>query len=366
MVHISAAGNFDSSKKHYAAVSAAGIPCIKSGMKRSVLLFLLVPSAHAISWFSLFERGSAATEPALYPRELALYPLPTVYLPGSTCTLRNIEPRNIALAREQTTFVASLLNHDRLRCASVGAVLRIESVRAEPADSSGKVLASSASSKALRVECTVLGRVRLLRCKNLEAWSTRETYLMAETCDYEDEDPRPEFCDGQVGRVSGDVEGAIYHLVDALLESEGVDSIDTAAAVAALEEAALHIASGRWWQALELWQRHCATRAFAVQAQHQAERNEFLIDAKLREGGALQVPVLEHTLSEEDRVKLRDLDRRANEALDQMGLDDAETFQSCLEAQSASDRAKILHEGVLREAGRLARRAALQRAIDAS
>ena len=52
--------------------------------------------------------------------------------------------------------------------------------------------------------------------------------------------------------------------------------------------------------------------------------------------------------------------------LEQMDLDDAETFRACLEARSVCERAELLKAGVLREAERLGRRAALQRALDAS
>ena len=53
-----------------------------------------------------------------------------------------------------------------------------------------------------------------------------------------------------------------------------------------------------------------------------------------------------------------------SDAAAQMGLDDAMAFQACLEAQSPALRARFLLEGVQREAERLARRAALQRALE--
>ena len=273
------------------------------------------------------------------------------------------------MAREQSVFVAALLDITREHCSSIGAVLRVNNVSAARKDTSGQVLAdaSSKSSNVLMVECTVLGRAELLWCSNLDAWTTRDTYLVAEVRDYEDEGG------GEGGavdeRLQEETEDAFYHLVDALLESEPHQAdvgIDMSAAVAALEDAAAHVAQGQWWQALELWQRHCATRTFALQAQSQAERNELLIDASLRKGGVLQIPVQEHTLSQDDRRKLLDLDLRAKEALQQMDLDDVESFQAVLESRSASQRARLLLEGVKREAARLGRRNAVQRALDAS
>ena len=74
-------------------------------------------------------------------------------------------------------------------------------------------------------------------------------------------------------------------------------------------------------------------------------------------------------LSEETEglvFQLADLDARAADAVAQMGVDDTATFQACLEARRPAERAAILLRGVEREAERLMRRAALQRALDAS
>jgi len=111
---------------------------------------------------------------------------------------------------------------------------------------------------------------------------------------------------------------------------------------------------------------HCATRRAAAAARHRSERNEFLIDAKIRQGGALQIPVNERSLPTADREQLADLDARAADAAEQMGLDDVSAFQAALESRSAAERAEVLRDGVRREAARLAARAAVRRAFDAS
>ena len=74
----------------------------------------------------------------------------------------------------------------------------------------------------------------------------------------------------------------------------------------------------------------------------------------------------QHSLDAADRGKLADLDARAADAIDQMGLDDNAAFQACLEARRPAQRAEILLRGVQREAERLGRRAALKRALDMS
>ncbi|EOD16053.1 hypothetical protein EMIHUDRAFT_211121 [Emiliania huxleyi CCMP1516] len=290
---------------------------------------------------------------------VALYPLPAVYLPGSQCVVRNIEARNIAMCRERAEFVAARVSADRASCASVGALLRIDDVRPAPRDYSGRVLAEGASENergVLEVRCSVVGRVRVVACANLEAWRKpqRDEYLEVWWMG---------------AAAASDVADAIYQLIDALLATDGLSGAagakDIDALVGSLERAAALAEEADWWGALELWQAHCATRQAGAAAAHRAERDELLIDAKLRQGGALQIPVREETLEQADRARLADLDARAADAIAQTGVDDASAFQACLEARTPAERAAILLHGVQREAERLARRAALERALGA-
>ena len=332
-----------------------------------------------LSWFSL----DAASPPPPRPppastARLPLYPLPAVYLPGSTLELRNIEPRNRAMCCEHDEFVASLVAPGGAKCARIGAILRIDDVSAAKRDSSGQVLVAQATTNVLQVRCTVVGRAEILACDNLDAWRSpdRDRYLMVDVANYDDEA-------GAAGDSSGDGGGdddecheltaeapeALYGLVDALLEGSASDGIDTGGRSAAVEilELAADLAEGRkWWEALELWQRHCATRRAAHWAQHRADRDEFVVDAKIRQGGALQLPVREATLPEADRAGLADLDRRAEDAAVQMGLDDNEAFQACLQSRGPAQRARLLRDGARREADRLRRRALLARSFDSS
>ena len=303
-------------------------------------------------------------------RQMALYPLPAVYLPGSECMVRNIEPRNKKMCQEQSEFVVACVNADRSACASIGSVLRIDNVRPARRDNSGQVLATTEESNVLEVRCTVVGRVRIVACDNLEAWRdrSRAEYLVADVADYDDEVEESAAPDDVSPPDEDEVAGAIYKLTDALLESAPADGsepgLDVDAAVASLEYAAELCADHRWWDALDVWQMHCATRLAAVAALHRVERNEFVIDAKMRQGGMLEIPVKEWTLDIADRVKLADLDARAADAAAQMGLDDASSFQEMLETRLPAERAALLLRGVEREAERLARRASLARSLE--
>ena len=93
---------------------------------------LLLRFALAIRWVPLDTQ--LASQASSSARTMALYPLPAVYLPGSKCFVRNIEPRNIAMCRERTEFVAAFVDANRSRCAAVGAILRIDSVQPAAAD----------------------------------------------------------------------------------------------------------------------------------------------------------------------------------------------------------------------------------------
>lgn len=228
-----------------------------------LLLLALALPAPSVALFQLL--GGVSRGPSAPPgtKQLALYPLPAVYLPGSQCTVRNIEPRNIAMCREQTHFVSTCTDRG-ISCASIGSVLKIDDVRPAVRDTSGRVLAAAESDRVLEVRCTVVGRVRLVACQNLEAWTRpeKDQYLVADVMPYEDDHESGGDSKALVGEqvvhttgqqgvapagsreeeawwtgasAAGDVANAIYRLVDALLESsnaEGIDGgVDVAAAV---------------------------------------------------------------------------------------------------------------------------------------
>ena len=141
-------------------------------------------------------------------RQLALYPLPAVYLPGSQYMVRNIEQRNMAMCTDRSEFVASLIDSTSMSCASIGSVMRIDSVRAAARDSSGMVLVAQEQSSVLEVRCTCVGRVRLVACENLEAWRRpqKDQYLLADVAEYEDEE-QPEEVAAKASPLSGEAEG---------------------------------------------------------------------------------------------------------------------------------------------------------------
>ena len=321
-------------------------------MPRTLLLTSLTLSCcGALSWvrFDAPPPTNAATTTQRYP----LYPLRATYMPCGSVELRNTEPRNVRMCKETEYFVASLLNADGASCAAVGTLLRIDGVENATRDNTGQVLARPRDApRALRVRCTAVGRRRLVGIRNGDAYfdagaRLRGEFLVGEFEAYDDDESTD---------TTPDAASALAFLARSLQGDERK----------VVEEAATLATAETSWRALELWQRYCATRLATAAADARADRDELLIDAALRRGGAITVPVDISTLPPDDRRRILENDERAADALEQLEIADAAAFQALLEERSATARLGALAAGALREGSRLAQRAALQRAFAAS
>ena len=304
----------------------------------------------ALSWVRFDAPPTNAPSTVRYP----LYPLRATYMPCGSVELRNTEPRNVRMCKETEYFVASLLNaEDGASCAAVGTLLRIDGVENATRDNTGQVLARPRDApRALRVRCTAVGRRRLVGIRNGDAYfdagaRLRGEFLVGDFADYEDEESAD---------ATPDAASALAFLARSLQGDERK----------VVEEAATLATAETSWEALELWQRYCTTRLATAAVDARADRDELLIDAALRRGGAITVPVDITTLPPDDRRRILENDERASDALRQMELADATAFQALLEERSATARLAALAAGALREGSRLAQRAALQRAFAAS
>ena len=315
----------------------------------AVLLICCWRSA-ALSWVRFDASPTAATNTQQYP----LYPLRATYMPCGSVELRNTEPRNVRMCRETEYFVATLLNADGASCAEVGTLLRIDDVENATRDATGQVLARPRDApRALRVRCTAVGRRRLVGIRNGDAYfdagaRLRGEFLVGEFEAYEDEESTDTTPDNAASALA---------FLARSLQGDERRVVEEAATLATVETS---------WEALELWQRYCATRRATAVADARADRDELLIDAKVRQGGAITVPVDISTLPPDDRRRILENDERAADALEQLEIADAAAFQALLEERSATARLAALAAGALREGSRLAQRAALQRAFAAS
>ena len=322
-------------------------------MARTTAVLLTLTCCAALSWvrFDAPPPTNAATNTQQYP----LYPLRATYMPCGSVELRNTEPRNVRMCKETEYFVASLLNaEDGASCAEVGTLLRIDQVENATRDNTGQVLARPRDApRALRVRCTAVGRRRLVGIRNGDAYfdagaRLRGEFLVGEFEAYDD--------DESTDTTPDNAASALAFLARSLQGDERK----------VVEEAATLATAETSWEALELWQRYCATRLATAAADARADRDELLIDAALRRGGAITVPVDISTLPPDDRRRILENDERAADALEQLEIADAAAFQALLEERSATARLAALAAGALREGSRLAQRAALQRAFAAS
>ena len=322
-------------------------------MARTTAVLLTLTCCAALSWvrFGAPPPTNAATNTQQYP----LYPLRATYMPCGSVELRNTEPRNVRMCKETEYFVASLLNaEDGASCAEVGTLLRIDQVENATRDNTGQVLARPRDApRALRVRCTAVGRRRLVGIRNGDAYfdagaRLRGEFLVGEFEAYDDAEPTDTTPDNAASALA---------FLARSLQGDEQNVVEEAAALATAENS---------WQALELWQRYCATRLATAAADARADRDELLIDAALRRGGAITVPVDITTLPPDDRRRILENDERAADALEQLEIADAAAFQALLEERSATARLAALAAGALREGSRLAQRAALQRAFAAS
>ena len=246
-------------------------------MPRALLLTsLTLICCAALSWVRFdAPPANAATTTQRYP----LYPLRASYMPCGSVELRNTEPRNVRMCKETEYFVASLLNaEDGASCAAVGTLLRIDGVENATRDNTGQVLARPRDApRALRVRCTAVGRRRLVGIRNGDAYfdagaRLRGEFLVGEFEAYDDDESAD---------ATPDAASALAFLARSLQGDER----------RVVEEAATLATAENSWEALELWQRYCATRLATAAADARADRDELLIDAKVRQGGAITVPV---------------------------------------------------------------------------
>ena len=214
-------------------------------MPRALLLTsLTLRSCGALSWVRFDASPTAATNTQQYP----LYPLRATYMPCGSVELRNTEPRNVRMCKETEYFVASLLHADGASCAEVGTLLRIDGVENATRDATGQVLARPRDApRALRVRCTAVGRRRLVGIRNGDAYfdagaRLRGEFLVGEFEAYDD--------DESTDTTPDNAASALAFLARSLQGDER-NVVEEAAALATAETS---------WEALELWQRYCATR----------------------------------------------------------------------------------------------------------
>ena len=241
--------------------------------------------------------------------QLPLYPLGAVHIPsGHIQTLNNMQPQNIRMANDLTSdndshfngkFCVTLKAADTGRIAAIGTLMKVVSTE-EQRSYDGSLLG-------IRVQCIAEGLVEISEIVNPQCWTKEkrlkksDEYLVAnvrqinEAYDLQSEADVVNAIYSVANRLADDfaVVRSMYACKDGVAANElprwAVDAVQSnlphllAQNFTALEQS--------FWRAADVWQSLCNTVREARRSELQSEVNEITIDAAIKKGGMLKLPV---------------------------------------------------------------------------
>lgn len=298
-------------------------------------------------------------------RTLPLYPLSACYLPTGQHQLRNTEPRNLKMALDLGIggrFCVVLSALDTGRIASVGTVFRILDMDPQNDPASGEL-----TRILLTCEAEELVHIRNIRNPQVQQWENRlkrsSEYLIATVCPHR-----------QVTMNCS--ERDVKQIANAMLQDYNVVSQLYKKGIGAnnlppfsrerLEDVLPSREDGpmiddnndedaTFWQMAQDWQTLCYTVREGHQIALMSDRNELLIDAAMRKGGPLNLPVHVEDLLLEDRRKVQDLEVQAQQQWLSQQLDPCIDFQALLSFPAYEERLEHFAGMIRRERKRLER-----------
>lgn len=291
---------------------------------------------------------------------LPLYPLSACYLPIGQHQLRNIEPRNLKMALDLGVggrFCVALSAQDTGRIASVGTVFRILHMDTQNDPASGKLAR-------ILLTCQAEELVNIQRINNPEValWENRlkrsDQYLVATVC------PRPDAWWNSNSNHAQPIYKTIledYDIVSHMYQTGvGTDDLppfsrkrlEDLLPLRSLNDTSMDDSSS-FWQMTQDWQTLCYTVREGRQIALGSDRNELLIDAAMRKGGPLNLPVHVEDLLLEDRQKVQDLEVNAQQQWLSLQLDPTIEFQLLLSFNTHQERLEYFASMIHRERKRL-------------
>lgn len=303
-------------------------------------------------------------------RNMPLYPIPAVYLPntmGETRLINNIERRNIQMILDcggvGGCFCTVLKVLDTGRIATVGTLLRIVHMDIQtihpipPTTTTTSTTTTTTPSlnqiQRIVVTCQPESIVDILYIENPVACTMEyrlqhpNEYLRGTVCVR-----RPINNDMDIMNTKNMTN--IQCLCDRLYTDynvvrqyywNGVGMIDnTMPPISNIElsKALPMVQSSQefvhnFWKMANIWQTLCETVFATRQRILNADRNEMLVDAAIRKGGALQLPIhLDDITSTIDRQNIQRMEELAQELWQDLRLDPCIDFQKLLVASSLS------------------------------
>jgi hypothetical protein len=306
-----------------------------------------------------------------------LYPLSSIaYLPDRTanCTLRNTEPRNVQMALDlqqrpsaERMFCTVLRAVDTGCIASVGTLMLVNTVEPEMAPSASRLSDPPELQRIQRilVTCVPVATVRIVALENPLA-STLEyrlqhptEYLRAVVCQRWDHSSVATTADNVDCTVTVD---ATYRAIEDdytvirmfYMNGVGIEGLPPFA-VAQLSDTLRPISAFRlddasdFWRFATLWQTLCETVREGHNQMLMANRNELFVEAAIRKGGPLQLPVHVEDLQLSDRRRVQALELEAQQAWRDVQLDPCLDFQVLLSLSTLPARLRYLSMMIRRE-----------------
>jgi len=311
-------------------------------------------------------------------KELPLYPLNAVHLPSShNHTLNNIEPQNIKMAQDLMMqlyggyFVTTLKAADSGRIASVGTLMHVVDTE-ERRSYDGKLLS-------IRVQCQSSGLVKIERIVNPLCWTKEkklkqsDEYLLATVrrlrSDIKDE------LNNETNKITMrlakdyTIVRSLYADRDGLAARElppfAIDAVLNN--LPPMSAANFDASQESFWAAAEIWQMLCNTIREGRRSNLQSEVNEITIDAAIKKGGPLKLPVHRSNVPLEVQSRLNKMEEEAATNWVSLGMDPIIDFQILLSCDGSLDH-RIRHLGTMvsRERKRIEAKQSLKRVFDAT
>jgi hypothetical protein len=325
------------------------------------------------------------TSPTQPTTILPLYPLSATYLPSRVpCTLRNTERRNLQMALDLEEQIAPISDPDadaadpaKLsvvlfcvvlraidtgRLARIGTVMRLQSLE--------RHTRSDGTLQRIVVSCVPEDVVEIVRIENAHATSLEHRlrhpneYLSATVRSRTATETEPDINDddltAQITHLSQSL-ASNYNVVRDYYVQGGVGTWDTLPPFAcaklseSLPSATMHnfTTPTAFWKAAEVWQSLCETVREGQQMLLASDRNTLLVEAAIRKGGPLQLPVHVSDVSPNDRRQVEMLEEERCRRWMEMQLDPCLDFQVLLGLPTHAARLQYFESMVIREGKRL-------------
>ena len=301
---------------------------------------------------------------------LPLFPLGgIVYTPNSQHVLNIFEPRyrqmyTDILMNGSKRFVVSMSHPtEQGRFAQTGVLFALEDLK-EVSEQTGDAIKYICNHK-------VVGRVKLHRVINPEAWASRETYLKVEgtICDDTKEPEKPSVDDVYGALASATIsqdEEALRKSFIALVNAQHELEEDIRFTKASSDRLAVKDGPGEdgLWQTIRLWQSYVDQRLVGrqndLQRDFQEKLQAFLKKEKGIKDEELPSMISFQDLSPQLQQEVQELQKRMACELEPLVLEATLTMQKILEAESHTDRCKLVKFFIDAERKRLSAKKSLQ------